>query len=454
MENNKLKLSIKTLQNIFSNTEEPTWFLNTRKLALYRSYTLPFPKLESMNLDSWNLFNIDFSTLRLEEMNTLDISNYGLEQDDFAIVQKNNTVVHVSIPEKYRDKVNLKQLTALADPTRLRAVLKNHSNPGDYIIYKQFEEADDHIKDSFMSVVDYAENKVTAVHYTLLNAGLFIDVKENIVIEEPLQYIVISDKEQSLFNHVTINIGENSTFNFIENYINTTKEDKAPFSFVAEVVTHEGAKINYSSITNQPREKRGTILRRGLTFKNSLINWNVAAMDEADVYHDNTTNILGDGSEANLKIVTLGVKEQKTYFNSEVVNQGLSSKGDILQHGVLLDKSHIVFNGVGFIVKGATGSNAYQSSRMLTLSSDAKADANPMLLIDENDVMAGHGASLGRIDEEQLYYLQSRGLTRKESSRLLVHGFLSPVIAELTVDKIKDLVTVLIDQKINNNESE
>ena len=397
MENNKLKLSIKTLQNIFSNTEEPTWFLNTRKLALYRSYTLPFPKLESMNLDSWNLFNIDFSTLRLEEMNTLDISNYGLEQDDFAIVQKNNTVVHVSIPEKYRDKVIIKDIFSAMN--------------------------DDHIKDSFMSVVDYAENKVTAVHYTLLNAGL-------------------------------INVGENSTFNFIENYINTTKEDKAPFSFVSEVVTHEGAKINYSSITNQPREKRGTILRRGLTFKNSLINWNVAAMDEADVYHDNTTNILGDGSEANLKIVTLGVKEQKTYFNSEVVNQGLSSKGDILQHGVLLDKSHIVFNGVGFIVKGATGSNAYQSSRMLTLSSDAKADANPMLLIDENDVMAGHGASLGRIDEEQLYYLQSRGLTRKESSRLLVHGFLSPVISELTVDKIKELVTILIDEKIKNNESD
>ena len=158
MENNKLKLSIKTLKNIFSNTEEPTWFLNTRKLALYRSYTLPFPKLESMNLDNWNLFNIDFSTLRLEEMNTLDISNYGLEQDDFAIVQKNNAVVHVSIPEKYRDKVIIKDIFSAMN--------------------------DDHIKDSFMSVVDYAENKVTAVHYTLLNAGLFIDVKENIVIEE------------------------------------------------------------------------------------------------------------------------------------------------------------------------------------------------------------------------------------------------------------------------------
>ena len=428
MENNKLKLSIKTLQSIFSNTNEPTWFLNTRKLALYKSYTLPFPKLESMELERWNLFNVDFSTLRLENEGNVDIAEYGINSDDFAVVQKNNTIVHINIPEKYADKVIIKDIfTAMND---------------------------DHIKDSFMSVVDYAESKVTAVHYTLLNAGLFIDVKDNVVIEEPLQYIVISDKEQSLFNHVTIQVGKNAKFNFIENYVNNQKEDKAPFSLVSEVVAHEGAQINYSSITNQPGEKRGTILRRGLTYRDSLINWNVAAMDEADVYHDNTTNILGDGSEANLKIVTLGVKEQKTYFNSEVVNQGLSSKGDILQHGVLLDRSHIVFNGVGFIVKGATGSNAYQSSRMLTLSSEAKADANPMLLIDENDVMAGHGASLGRIDEEQLYYLQSRGLTRKESSRLLVHGFLSPVISELTVDKIKELVTILIDEKINNNESE
>ena len=428
MENNKLKLSIKTLQSIFSNTNEPTWFLNTRKLALYKSYTLPFPKLESMELERWNLFNVDFSTLRLENEGNVDIAEYGINSDDFAVVQKNNTIVHINIPEKYADEVVIKDIfTAMND---------------------------DHVKDSFMSVVDYAESKVTAVHYTLLNAGLFIDVKDNAVIEEPLQYIVISDKEQSLFNHVTIQVGNNAKFNFIENYVNNQKEDKAPFSLVSEVVAHEGAQINYSSITNQPGEKRGTILRRGLTYRDSLINWNVAAMDEADVYHDNTTNILGDGSEANLKIVTLGVKEQKTYFNSEVVNQGLSSKGDILQHGVLLDRSHIVFNGVGFIVKGATGSNAYQSSRMLTLSSEAKADANPMLLIDENDVMAGHGASLGRIDEQQLYYLQSRGLTRKESSRLLVHGFLSPVISELTVDKIKELVTVLIDEKINNNESE
>ena len=180
MENNKLKLSIKTLQSIFSNTNEPTWFLNTRKLALYKSYTLPFPKLESMELERWNLFNVDFSTLRLENEGNVEIAEYGINSDDFAVIQKNNTIVHINIPEKYADKVVIKDIfSALSD---------------------------DRIKDSFMSVVDYAESKVTAVHYTLLNAGLFIDVKDNAVIEEPLQYIVISDKEQSLFNHVTIQL--------------------------------------------------------------------------------------------------------------------------------------------------------------------------------------------------------------------------------------------------------
>lgn len=129
MENNKLKLSIKTLQSIFSNTNEPIWFLNTRKLALYKSYTLPFPKLESMELERWNLFNVDFSTLRLDNEGNVDIAEYGINSDDFAVVQKNNTIVHINIPEKYADKVAIKDIfTAMND---------------------------DHIKDSFMSVVDY-----------------------------------------------------------------------------------------------------------------------------------------------------------------------------------------------------------------------------------------------------------------------------------------------------------
>lgn len=431
MEKNKLKLSIKTLQQIFSNSNEPEWFTNIRKQSLYKSYTLDFPKLESMDLSEWHLFNIDFLNL-VQKKSEINIDNlkeeYGFEDNDIVVIQKNNDIVYLNIPEEYNEKIVVKNIfKAMSDEGR---------NSG------------------ISSLVDYTENRLTAAHYALLNAGLYIEVKDNVVLSNPVQYIVLEDStDLSLFNHLTVNIGKNAECSILENYTSLQKNDK-PFSIITEVIAEENSKINYSSITNLSVGKKGTILRRGLTNKYAIINWNIAAMDEADVYQDNTTNIIGNGSESNLKIVTLGVKKQKTYFNSELVNQGLNTNGDILQHGVLLDESHIVFNGVGFIVKGATESNAYQSSRMLTLSNKAKANANPMLLIDENDVAAGHGASLGRIDDEQLYYLQSRGLTKKESSRLLVHGFLSPVIKELTVDKIKQTVINLVDEKITNNESE
>ena len=105
MENNKLKLSIKTLQNIFSDTNEPEWYLNTRKLALYKSYTLPFPKLESMNLEKWNLFNVDFNRLRIEEsdISTEEIfEKYNINKDDFSYFFENLDEIK-KYNEKYTD---------------------------------------------------------------------------------------------------------------------------------------------------------------------------------------------------------------------------------------------------------------------------------------------------------------------------------------------------------------
>src|SRR5690606_4054885 len=107
--------------------------------------------------------------------------------------------------------------------------------------------------------------------------------------------------------------------------------------------------------------------------------------------------------------------------------------GQILQRGVLSDQTTAIFNAIGKIEHGATRSNAEQESRVLMLSRDARGDANPILLIDENDVTAGHAASVGRIDEMQLYYLRSRGITKEEAERLIIHGFLAPVVNELPI---------------------
>src|SRR5699024_12600025 len=95
-----------------------------------------------------------------------------------------------------------------------------------------------------------------------------------------------------------------------------------------------------------------------------------------------------------------------------------------------LEKTTAIYNAIEKIEDGATRANAEQESRVLMLSKGARVDANPILLIDEDDVTAGHAASVGRIDELQMYYLQSRGITPDEAKRLIIHGFLAPVVKE------------------------
>ena len=107
-----------------------------------------------------------------------------------------------------------------------------------------------------------------------------------------------------------------------------------------------------------------------------------------------------------------------------MTNYGCNSIGNILQHGVILEKATLTFNGIGHIIKGAKGADAQQESRVLMLSDQARSDANPILLIDENDVTAGHAASIGQVDPEDMYYLMSRGLDKATAERLVVRGSL------------------------------
>src|SRR5699024_1962174 len=107
-----------------------------------------------------------------------------------------------------------------------------------------------------------------------------------------------------------------------------------------------------------------------------------------------------------------------------------------------------IFNAVGKIENGGTRSNAEQESRVLMLSKKARGDANPILLIEEDDVTAGHAASVGRVDPMQLYYLMSRGIKRSEAERLIIHGFRAPVVNQLPIASVRKQLTDLIEEKV------
>ena len=193
----------------------------------------------------------------------------------------------------------------------------------------------------------------------------------------------------------------------------------------------------------------GHIIRRGITEADASINWALGLMNEGSQIIDNTTNLFGDRSTSSLKSVVIGTGEQKINLTSKIVQYGKETDGYILKHGVMKEHASSVFNGIGYIKHGGTKSIANQESRVLMLSEHARGDANPILLIDEDDVQAGHAASVGRVDPDQLYYLMSRGISQREAERLVIHGFLDPVVRELPIEDVKRQLREVIERKVS-----
>lgn len=162
----------------------------------------------------------------------------------------------------------------------------------------------------------------------------------------------------------------------------------------------------------------------------ATLNWHAAVLGTASGVTYHAVALKGTGSRATTNVAALSGAGTRMTVTTAVTNFGRHTQGLINQHGVLTGDARLTINGIGRIVFGAQGSDAQQENRVLMLSDQAVGEANPLLLIDENDVTAGHAASVAAVDQAQLYYLQSRGLSRPVALQLVVRGFLLSLLPE------------------------
>lgn len=293
------------------------------------------------------------------------------------------------------------------------------------------------------------EHRLTALNAALMNGGVFVYVPRNVVVEHPIQYVVLHDDSQaSFFNHVILVTEESAEVTYVENYLSTVSGEGCQVNIISEVIAGANSKVAYGSVDFLDKGFTGHIIRRGTTAADATINWSLGLMNEGNQIIDNTTNLIGDRSTSDLKSVVVGRGEQTINLTSRIVQYGKETDGHILKHGVMKEKASSIFNGIGYIKHGGSGSSANQESRVLMLSENARGDANPILLIDEDDVEAGHAASVGRVDPEQLYYLMSRGISQHEAERLVIHGFLDPVVRELPIEDVQRQLREVIELKV------
>ena len=424
----------KYIEQFSKGNNEPIWMTELRLEALDLANSLELPKPDKTNINRWNF------------------TQFKHTADGEKIADLNN------LPEKLQefvDKENVPEnIVILRNQTVAFAALNEELKEKGVIftdIFTALQEHGELVKKYYMTdAVAVNEHKLTALHAALMNGGVFIYVPKNVQIEQPLQTLFWQeDNEAALFNHVIVVADENSSVTYVENYLSHNESDTTVSNIVTEVFAHDNAKVSFGAVDHFAGGTTSYINRRGVAYNDATIDWALGQMNEGNTVSENVTNLVGNGAVTNARTVTVGRGKQTQNFTTRTVHFGLDTDGQILQRGVLSDKTTAIFNAIGKIEHGATRANAEQESRVLMLSGDARGDANPILLIDEDDVTAGHAASVGRIDDMQLYYLQSRGISKEEAERLIIHGFLAPVVNELPIETIKNQLTQLIEGKIN-----
>ncbi len=252
----------------------------------------------------------------------------------------------------------------------------------------------------------------------------------------------------SVLPHTLIVAGKGSRFNYLDEYIADGDDEASYRSGSAEIIVGEGAEVGYVAIQKWGRRAWHFADQRARLAKDATLKlFNVtlgARFSKTRV----EASLMGPGATAELKGIYFASGEQFFDFHTLQDHQVGNTTSDLLFKGALQDTARTVYAGLIRIEKGAARSDAYQANRNLVLSDHAKATSIPMLEIDNNDVRCTHGATVGPVDPNHLFYLQSRGIPERTAIRMLVQGFFGQVLDRIPFEQARKLVESELESRL------
>ena len=320
--------------------------------------------------------------------------------------------------------------------------------------FEPLREALPTLPDSLASVLGSLqpddEDRYTALNRAFWSVGLLCYVPAGLVIDEPLSVVHWVDAEVTGYLPRILVVAEaGARVHVVETYLGSTDDThRVLVSSVVEVLAREGASVTWSAIQQLPSRAEAFLRRRGRAERDAHIRWHTAEFGSSLSVAGHATDLVGAGSSATSVSVFFGTGTQHQDYTAQVSHRGPHTRSDILARGVMAERSRSIFTGQSLIAKGAVKSDARQREQTLMLSPDARADAIPSLVIDDNDVFAAHAASAGPIDALALHYLESRGLSPREAKRLVVRGFLAPVLEKLAPEALRLTVEEAVERKL------
>ena len=439
MEQTLSSIQTSLVEEISSSKNEPNWLKEYRKDSLNIYNELPAevsplygkytdakrmdPEMVSLSTNS-NSKLPDFLSKRVEEV-----------KKENGLIQVGTNIISTSLSEELKSKGVV--ISSIND------ALQQHQE----LIEKTIKSSNSN------------EDKYTALNNAAFNSGLFVYIPKNQIVDEPIHlFSCLSDDGLSTISRNIIIIEDNAKANIVQELYSPQNGKQQAYLELMNTSIGANSHLDVTSLQMMDQSSINFSTRSSHLAQDSKINWYLGLFGAMLSRYRIDYHLNGTGAVANDSEVAFGNNEQSFDLNTIINHNEQSTEGKVVEKSILKNKSKSLFKGMIKINENAAHSNSFLSGRSILLDKDAKSDAIPGLEILTNDVKATHSASVAQMDEEQLFYLGTRCLSKPEAERIIVEGFLEPMSRSMSY-QVRAWIAYLIESKwegkelsINNDE--
>jgi Fe-S cluster assembly protein SufD len=426
---------LSNILDISSSLGEPSWLRTQREVAWKAYQTLPMPTTQD---EAWR--RTDIRSLPLHGI-SLNLS------DDLAVPQD---LVQPLTSEKHGAQLVLQP----GQPSILyqeKALTEQGVIFGDWS--SLVTENPELLEKYLGTVVSIEEGKFAAAAAALARDACVVYVPDGIEVKAPLHSILWAPgKSTAFFSRVLVVLGMGSSLTYIhETASPTTVDGSAVHAGIVELWVGQGANLKFVELQSWGDHVWNFTHERAIVERDGNLDWVFGAVGSRLTKNFSELTLSGQGAEGRMSGFYFADGNQHLDHYTQQNHLAPHTTSDLLYKGALLDRSRSVWRGMIYVAPGAQRTDGYQANRNLILSGKARADSIPGLEILADDVRCTHGATVGQLEEEPVYYLMSRGLPRDQAERLVVDGFFSPIMERVPFEGVRARFERMIDEKMNRN---
>ena len=425
-------LSEAVVRDISAKKNEPEWMLEQRLKALKIFDRKPMPRWGS------DLSGIDFDNIKYFVRST---EKQAASWEDLPEDIK-NTYDKLGIPEAEKQRLVAGVAAQYESEVVYHQIREDLESQG--VIFMDTDtglrEHPELFREYFGSVIPAGDNKFSALNTSVWSGGSFIYVPPGVHVDIPLQaYFRINTENMGQFERTLIIADEDSYVHYIEGCTAPIYKSDSLHSAVVEIVVKKNARVRYTTIQNWSTNVYNLVTKRAVVEAGGTMEWVDGNIGSKVTMKYPAVYLTGEGATGETLSVAFAGQDQHQDTGSKMVHMAPNTSSSIVSKSIARNGGRAAYRGLVQVTEGAKGSANSVVCDALLVDTISRSDTYPYIDIREDDVTLGHEATVSRVSEEQLFYLQSRGLSEDEAMAMIVRGFIEPIARELPMEYALEL---------------